>query len=84
MKDNYLEEAFKMRNLLEEFLKKHGVRCPTILGLREHIFTGRLVSCGINVTQFHRLKFCYILKLREGNLDGCETIEFVSQYVEKF
>jgi len=42
--DNYLEEAFKMRNLLQEFLKKHGVRCPTILGLREHIFTGSVSS----------------------------------------
>eukprot|EP00252_Welwitschia_mirabilis_P000809 TRINITY_DN1078_c0_g2_i1.p1 TRINITY_DN1078_c0_g2~~TRINITY_DN1078_c0_g2_i1.p1 ORF type:complete len:1946 (+),score=300.86 TRINITY_DN1078_c0_g2_i1:262-6099(+) len=42
--DNYLEEAFKMRNLLEEFLKKHGVRSPTILGLREHIFTGSVSS----------------------------------------
>jgi len=40
--DNYMEEAFKMRNLLQEFLVKHGgVRTPTILGLREHIFTGR-------------------------------------------
>ncbi|XP_058090540.1 callose synthase 3-like [Magnolia sinica] len=43
--DNYMEEAFKMRNLLEEFLKKHdGVRYPTILGLREHIFTGSVSS----------------------------------------
>ncbi|KAL4186373.1 hypothetical protein AMTRI_Chr09g13790 [Amborella trichopoda] len=42
--DNYLEEAFKMRNLLEEFLKHHGVRQPTILGLREHIFTGSVSS----------------------------------------
>ncbi|KAK5811410.1 hypothetical protein PVK06_026741 [Gossypium arboreum] len=42
--DNYMEEALKMRNLLQEFLKKHdGVRYPTILGLREHIFTGRLL-----------------------------------------
>ncbi len=39
--DNYLEEAFKMRNLLEEFHEPHGVRPPTILGVREHIFTGR-------------------------------------------
>lgn len=39
-----MEEAFKMRNLLQEFLKKHdGVRYPTILGLREHIFTGRFI-----------------------------------------
>uniref|UniRef100_A0A0E0JJS1 1,3-beta-glucan synthase n=1 Tax=Oryza punctata TaxID=4537 RepID=A0A0E0JJS1_ORYPU len=40
--DNYLEEAFKMRNLLEEFLIKHGKSEPTILGVREHIFTGRV------------------------------------------
>ncbi|XP_058098220.1 callose synthase 3-like isoform X2 [Magnolia sinica] len=43
--DNYMEEAFKMRNLLQEFLKKHdGVRHPSILGLREHIFTGSVSS----------------------------------------
>ena len=41
-KDNYFEEAFKMRNVLEEFLKRRrSQRKPTILGLREHIFTGR-------------------------------------------
>lgn len=32
-----------MRNLLEEFNEDHGVRPPTILGVREHIFTGRFV-----------------------------------------
>ncbi|XP_042483728.1 callose synthase 7-like [Macadamia integrifolia] len=43
--DNYLEEALKMRNVLEEFLKDHhGQRKPTILGLREHIFTGSVSS----------------------------------------
>ncbi|KAL8126863.1 hypothetical protein AgCh_013964, partial [Apium graveolens] len=43
--DNYFEEAFKMRNVLEEFLKTHhGTRRPTILGLREHIFTGSVSS----------------------------------------
>ncbi|KAM7523322.1 hypothetical protein LguiA_013224 [Lonicera macranthoides] len=43
--DNYMEEALKMRNLLQEFLKKHdGVRHPSILGLREHIFTGSVSS----------------------------------------
>ncbi|KAL0459295.1 UNVERIFIED_CONTAM: Callose synthase 3, partial [Sesamum latifolium] len=40
--DNYMEEALKMRNLLQEFLKRHDVRHPSILGLREHIFTGRV------------------------------------------
>ncbi|KAL3502930.1 hypothetical protein ACH5RR_037379 [Cinchona calisaya] len=43
--DNYFEEAFKMRNVLEELLKiHHGQRRPTILGLREHIFTGSVSS----------------------------------------
>ncbi|KAI4306004.1 hypothetical protein L6164_029323 [Bauhinia variegata] len=43
--DNYYEEAFKMRNVLEEFRKSHtGHRRPTILGLREHIFTGSVSS----------------------------------------
>ncbi|XP_020093591.1 callose synthase 3-like isoform X1 [Ananas comosus] len=43
--DNYMEEALKMRNLLQEFLKKHdGVRYPSILGVREHIFTGSVSS----------------------------------------
>ncbi|KAI4333411.1 hypothetical protein L6164_018231 [Bauhinia variegata] len=42
--DNYLEEALKMRNLLQEFLRRQGRRPPTILGLREHIFTGSVSS----------------------------------------
>ncbi|KAF7081798.1 hypothetical protein CFC21_085704 [Triticum aestivum] len=43
--DNYVEEAFKMRNVLEEFGKeKYGQNKPTILGLREHIFTGSVSS----------------------------------------
>ncbi|KAL8210472.1 hypothetical protein R6Q57_004909 [Mikania cordata] len=43
--DNYMEEAFKMRNLLHEFLKKHDDgKYPTILGVREHIFTENVSS----------------------------------------
>ncbi|KAF0915419.1 hypothetical protein E2562_036271 [Oryza meyeriana var. granulata] len=42
--DNYLEEALKTRNLLEEFNENQGVRQPTILGVREHIFTGSVSS----------------------------------------
>ncbi|CAJ1957834.1 unnamed protein product [Sphenostylis stenocarpa] len=42
--DNYLEEALKIRNLLQEFLRRQGRRPPTILGLREHIFTGSVSS----------------------------------------
>lgn len=32
-----------MRNLLQEFQGNHGLRPPTILGVREHVFTGRFV-----------------------------------------
>ncbi|KAF7805933.1 callose synthase 12-like [Senna tora] len=42
--DNYFEEALKMRNLLEEYNKYYGIRKPTILGMREHIFTGSVSS----------------------------------------
>ncbi|KAL6641747.1 hypothetical protein ACP70R_019928 [Stipagrostis hirtigluma subsp. patula] len=45
--DNYLEEAMKMRNLLEEFRnvrRNHGIHNPTILGVREHVFTGSVSS----------------------------------------
>ncbi|KAL9314038.1 hypothetical protein ACSQ67_019490 [Phaseolus vulgaris] len=42
--DNYLEEAMKMRNLLEEFHASHGRRAPSILGVREHVFTGSVSS----------------------------------------
>lgn len=42
--DNYFEEALKMRNLLEEYTRYYGIRKPTILGVREHIFTGSVSS----------------------------------------
>ncbi|KAK7387020.1 hypothetical protein VNO78_27475 [Psophocarpus tetragonolobus] len=43
--ENYYEESFKMRNVLEEFRKAHsGQRKPTILGIREHIFTTSVSS----------------------------------------
>ncbi|KAK3013532.1 hypothetical protein RJ639_008355 [Escallonia herrerae] len=42
--ENYMEEALKMRNVLQEFLRNKGRRPPTILGLREHIFTGSVSS----------------------------------------
>ncbi|XP_078159510.1 callose synthase 7-like isoform X1 [Carex rostrata] len=42
--DNYLEEAFKIRNVLEEFHSDQYGNKPTILGLREHIFTGSVSS----------------------------------------
>lgn len=60
LQDNYLEEAFKMRNLLEEFHEDHGVRPPTILGVREHIFTGRLENkfCFRSLVVLHQNYMC--------------------------
>ncbi|KAK3433100.1 hypothetical protein EUGRSUZ_D00622 [Eucalyptus grandis] len=42
--DNYFEEALKMRNLLEEFKTYYGIRRPTILGVRENVFSGSVSS----------------------------------------
>lgn len=42
--DSYFEEALKMRNLLEEFKTNYGIRKPTILGVRENVFTGSVSS----------------------------------------
>ncbi|ONK58441.1 uncharacterized protein A4U43_C09F12800 [Asparagus officinalis] len=44
--DNYLVEAFKLRNLPQEFVgkKNNGLRQPSILGVRVYIFTGSVSS----------------------------------------
>ncbi|CAM6127243.1 unnamed protein product [Calypogeia fissa] len=42
--ENYFEEALKVRNLLQEFDRHYGIRKPTILGVREHVFTGAVSS----------------------------------------
>ena len=60
-----MEEALKMRNLLEEFNEDHGVRPPTILGFREHIFTGRL--CHLLIDKLSHLTaflMCFISPLQ--------------------
>ncbi|RAL36891.1 hypothetical protein DM860_016833 [Cuscuta australis] len=47
----------QVRNLLEEFYCDHGVRPPTILGVREHVFTGRYGIRAITVLK-EELKRC--------------------------
>ena len=44
-----------MRNLLEEFYRNHGLRPPTILGVREHVFTGRYWFFVVYVTLIYSL-----------------------------
>ena len=62
-----------MRNVLEELQKiHHGQRTPTILGLREHIFTGRLAcifgtKVCLNLNMYSIID-CYILTLALPNL----------------
>ncbi|KAL6587806.1 Callose synthase 3 [Orobanche minor] len=55
-----MEEALKMRNLLQDFLKRHDVRHPSILGLREHIFTGSVSSVAWFMSN-QETSFCYYL-----------------------
>lgn len=43
-----------MRNLLEEFRGNHGLRPPTILGVREHVFTGRFRILSHSHMRLHR------------------------------
>ena len=48
-----------MRNVLEEFgSENYGKSKPTILGLREHIFTGRYVHLSSSV-QFYLVRDIY-------------------------
>lgn len=60
VQDNYFEEAFKLRNVLEEFKKERvGRRKPTILGLREHIFTGRYTHARLKLMKLYiMISFC--------------------------
>jgi hypothetical protein len=76
--DHFLEEALKVRNLLEEFDCKHGLRRPTILGVREHVFTGRLERilqthselCNRYLRLFLNLALVYELTTHEQYVDS--------------
>ncbi|GMJ01889.1 enhancer of edr1 3, glucan synthase-like 5, GLUCAN SYNTHASE-LIKE 5, POWDERY MILDEW RESISTANT 4 [Hibiscus trionum] len=86
--DNNFEEALKIRNLLEEFRHHHGIRRPTILGVREHIFTGSVSSVAwfmsaqetSFVTLLQRL-FANLLKIRMhyGHPDVFDRLWFMTR-----
>ncbi|KAG4157066.1 hypothetical protein ERO13_D02G038766v2 [Gossypium hirsutum] len=86
--DNYFEEALKIRNLLEEFKHHHGIHRPTILGVREHIFSGSVSSVAwfmsaqetSFVTLFQRL-FANPLKIRMhyGHPDMFDRLWFMTR-----
>lgn len=74
-----MEEALKMRNLLQEFLTEHGVRRPSILGVREHIFTGRLIR--VAQSSFHiRLFLCSVAQLSFQVLLVIHSCTFLFNY----
>ncbi|PPD72664.1 hypothetical protein GOBAR_DD30437 [Gossypium barbadense] len=85
---NYFEEALKIRNLLEEFKHHHGIHRPTILGVREHIFSGSVSSVAwfmsaqetSFVTLFQRL-FANPLKIRMryGHPDMFDRLWFMTR-----
>lgn len=62
-----------MRNLMQEFLKKHdGVRYPSILGVREHIFTGRYFLTSLYA---YNLIFCVLcLILTTSNFGSVSSL----------
>lgn len=69
-----MEEAFKMRNVLQEFLRHQGTHRPTILGMREHIFTGRLVIFFPSKSNIPvmRVALCFLYEV-EFNMTDCLT-----------
>lgn len=82
-----MEEAFKMRNVLQEFLGHQGAHRPTILGMREHIFTGRLVLIFYLISKNPILHFSYKLK-SNSNIKFCifacyENKKNLNQYLFK-
>lgn len=58
-----------MRNLLEEFRGDHGLRPPTILGVREHVFTGRLDVFSVYLSVSLFVCVCVSLSLSHTHTD---------------
>nr|CAD1826638.1 unnamed protein product [Ananas comosus var. bracteatus] len=68
--DNYLEEAMKMRNLLDEFRANHGLRPPTILGvqyLANPLFIEQYEPSTAAASEFHLIKEMVLMPLHFGD-----------------
>ncbi|MBA0880447.1 hypothetical protein Goshw_024409 [Gossypium schwendimanii] len=72
--DNYFDEALKMRNLLEEYKHYYGMRKPTILGVREHIFTSSVSSLACHPDVFKRFWF-----LTRGGISKVSRVVNISE-----
>lgn len=70
-----------MRNLLEEFRGNHGIRYPTILGVREHVFTGRLF---FEYSQlFYQLLTCLYLSVSTCSILFCYSVSSLASFMSK-
>jgi len=86
--EGYFEEALKMRNCLQEFAKREGPLPTTILGLREHIFTGSVSSLA-NYMALQELSFVTLgqrvltrplhIRLHYGHPDIFDKLFFITR-----
>ena len=86
--EGYFEEALKMRNCLQEFAKREGPLPTTILGLREHIFTGSVSSLA-NYMALQELSFVTLgqrvltrplhIRLHYGHPDVFDKLFFITR-----
>eukprot|EP00537_Pseudo-nitzschia_pungens_P009567 CAMPEP_0172380904 /NCGR_PEP_ID=MMETSP1060-20121228/70676_1 /TAXON_ID=37318 /ORGANISM="Pseudo-nitzschia pungens, Strain cf. cingulata" /LENGTH=2133 /DNA_ID=CAMNT_0013108671 /DNA_START=189 /DNA_END=6590 /DNA_ORIENTATION=+ len=86
--EGYFEEALKMRNCLQEFAKREGPLPTTILGLREHIFTGSVSSLA-NYMALQEISFVTLgqrvltrplhIRLHYGHPDVFDKLFFITR-----
>lgn len=86
--EGYFEEALKMRNCLQEFAKREGPLPTTILGLREHIFTGGVSSLA-NFMAMQEISFVTLgqrvltrplhIRLHYGHPDVFDKLFFITR-----
>jgi callose synthase len=86
--EGYFEEALKMRNCLQEFAKREGPLPTTILGLREHIFTGSVSSLA-NYMALQEISFVSLgqrvlarplrIRLHYGHPDVFDKLFFITR-----
>lgn len=86
--EGYFEEALKMRNVLQEFAKREGPLPTTILGLREHIFTGSVSSLA-NYMAMQEMSFVTLgqrvltrplhIRLHYGHPDVFDKLFFITR-----
>ena len=86
--EGYFEEALKMRNVLQEFAKREGPLPTTIIGLREHIFTGSVSSLA-NYMAMQEMSFVTLgqrvltrplhIRLHYGHPDVFDKLFFITR-----